>query len=54
MNAADSSKRNRVIYKNCNVNGKITDIEVTDGVFSAIGPTEEDGIDLNGADVFRD
>jgi len=52
MSTNDSSKRNKIIYKNCNVNGNITDIEVTDGVFSAIGPTEEDGIDLNGADVF--
>ena len=42
----------RVIYKNCRVNGELTDIEVTDGRFSAIGHLNDDGIDLHGCDVF--
>lgn len=42
----------RFIYKNCRVNGRLTDIEVTDGVFTAIKPMSEEGIDLGGNDVF--
>lgn len=43
---------NRVIYKNCRFYGIITDLEITDGKFSAIGKLSEDGTDLCGADVF--
>ncbi|MBO7304104.1 MAG: amidohydrolase family protein [Clostridia bacterium] len=43
-------KRN--IYKNCKVGGKICDLEVTNGKFSAIGKLRGDGIDLGGAEVF--
>ena len=42
----------RIIYKNCKVDGRLTDIEVTDGKFTAIAPLDEDGIDLDGQDVF--
>ena len=42
----------RIVYKNCRVAGKLTDIEVTDGIFTAIAPIDEDGIDLGGLDVF--
>ncbi len=43
---------NRVIYKNRKVNGRLTDIEVTDGIFTAIGQISGEGIDLGGNDVF--
>lgn len=43
---------NKIIYKNCRVNGTLTDIEITDGKFTAIELLGEDGIDLGGADVF--
>ena len=52
MNSDKDIKKKRIIYKNCNINGKITDIEVTDGIFTGIEPTDECGIDLGGADVF--
>jgi len=42
----------KIIYKNCRVNGTLTDIEITDGKFTAIKPLSEEGIDLFGADVF--
>ena len=42
----------KIIYKNCRVNGTITDIEVTDGIFTAIGQLDREGIDLGGNDVF--
>ena len=42
----------KIIYKNCKVGGILTDIEVTDGVISAIEVTDCDGIDLGGCDVF--
>ena len=42
----------KIIYKNCKVNGTLTDIEVTDGIFTAIKPLSEDGIDLGGNEVF--
>ena len=42
----------KIVYKNCRVNGTVTDIEVTDGRFTKIGKTDEDGIDLGGKDVF--
>ena len=42
----------KIIYKNCKVNGIITDIEVTGGKFTKIGKTDEEGIDLGGKDVF--
>lgn len=42
----------RIVYKNCKVNGILTDIEVTDGVFTAIKMLDEEGIDLGGNDVF--
>ena len=34
----------RIIYKNCKVDGRLTDIEVTDGIFTAIAPLCDDGI----------
>ena len=42
----------KIIYKNCKVGGVLTDIEVTDGIFTAIGALDDDGIDLSGNDVF--
>ena len=42
----------RTIYKNARIGGKIVDIEITDGKFSAIGKLDGDGIDLGGNDVF--
>ena len=42
----------RIVYKNCKVGGVLTDIEVTDGIFTAIGALDDDGIDLSGNDVF--
>ena len=42
----------RIVYKNCKVAGKITDIEVTDSIFTKIAPIDEEGIDLGGLDVF--
>ena len=42
----------RIVYKNCRVNGTVTDIEVTDGIFTKIEPLNEEGIDLGGLDVF--
>ena len=44
--------KERIIYKNAKVNGTLTDIEVTDGKFTAITHLDEDGIDLEGAEVF--
>ena len=43
---------NKIIYKNCNLAGKLNDIEVTDGIFTAIGKIEGEGVDLGGNDVF--
>lgn len=40
------------IFKNAELCGEITDIEVCDGKFAAIGKTEADGIDLKGNAVF--
>ena len=42
----------RIVYKNCRVAGALTDIEVTDGIFTKIAPIDEEGIDLGGLDVF--
>ena len=42
----------RIVYKNCRVNGILTDLEVTDGIFTKIEPLNEEGIDLGGNDVF--
>ena len=42
----------KIVYKNGKVDGRLVDIEVTDGKFSAIGKLEGDGIDLGGQDVF--
>ena len=35
----------KIVYKNCRVNGTVTDIEVTDGRFTKIGKTDEDGVE---------
>ena len=40
-----------MIYKNTNVNGKITDIRVENGKFAEIGKIKENGIDLQGKTV---
>lgn len=42
----------RILYKNCRIDGVLCDLEVTDGRFSAIGNIEGEGVDLGGADVF--
>lgn len=42
----------RIIYKNCKLNGVLTNIEVKDGKFSAITSLPDDGIDLGGYEVF--
>lgn len=42
----------RIIYKNCKLNGTLVDLEITDGIFTAIGSLEGEGIDLGGHDVF--
>ncbi len=42
----------KVIYKNCNVYGKNTDIEVTDGKITALGTLDADGVDLGGLKVY--
>ena len=52
MKKTEASKNCKTVYKNCCVHGEITDITVTDGVFSHIGKTDECGIDLGGYDVF--
>ena len=41
-----------IIFKNADINGVITDIEVDDGRFVRIGKTDKDGIDLGGNSVF--
>ena len=42
----------RIVYKNCRVAGRITDLEVTDGIFTKIAPIDGEGIDLGGLEVF--
>ncbi len=42
----------KLILKNCLINGVISDIEITDGVISSVAKTEEDGIDLHGKAVY--
>lgn len=42
----------RIVYKNCRVGGKLVDLEITDGIFTAIGRLDREGIDLGGNDVF--
>lgn len=42
----------KTLYKNCKINGILTDLEITDGRFSAIGSLDGEGIDLFGHDVF--
>lgn len=43
---------NRIVYKNCKVNGSIIDIEVTDGKFTSLKSLDEPGIDIGGYEVF--
>lgn len=45
-------KKSHVWYKNARVNGKLVDLEVVDGRFGRIEPSDADGIDLGGRDVF--
>jgi len=40
------------VYKNARLHGQLCDLEVTDGVFTAIGSIDAHGIDLGGMDVF--
>ena len=42
----------KIIYKNARVRGELVDLTVTDGKFTAIEHTDENGIDLGGRDVF--
>lgn len=39
-------------YKNCKIGKALVDIEVCDGKIHSIGKTPNDGIDLQGADIF--
>ena len=41
-----------LVYKNARIDGRLTDLEITDGKFSAIGKSEREGIELGGQDVF--
>lgn len=43
---------NKVILKNCLVNGEITDIVISGGKIEAVGKCNENGIDLNGKKVY--
>lgn len=40
------------VFKNCVLDGEITDITVKDGVIAAVGKSEAEGIDVGGLDVY--